>query len=107
MVDERNKVIVQVSSEHTRKKIQESLDKCNQDRYSGFHFYFVVIVNKYHPRDGFNVPPIILFNSETDVIDVEKIQHDANALRSMDSKKILAIHWINTGRKSKSRWKSY
>lgn len=90
LVDERNKVFVQVSSEHTRKKIQESLDKCNQDRYSGFHFYFVVIVNKYHPRDGFNVPPIILFNSETDVIDVEKIQHDANALRSIDSKKNLS-----------------
>lgn len=90
LVDERNKVFVQVSSENTRKKIQESLDKCNQDRYSGFHFYFVVIVNKYHPRDGYNVPPIILFNSEADVIDVEKIQHDANALRSIDSKKALS-----------------
>lgn len=71
LIDTENKIIVQVSSEKTHKKIQESLDKSAS--YQGFHFYFVAITEKYQPRNGFRLPSGIIFDEKHDILDVARI----------------------------------
>ena len=67
------KVIAQVSSTYTHKKIQGSLDKSTDSKYDGSQFYFVAITEKTQKYDDFNVPEGITFNKDTDVLDMDRL----------------------------------
>lgn len=67
LIDRENKVVVQVSSTTTHDKIQRSLNKCSQERYRGFHFYFVAIANSVPNYENFTVPDGVSFDQRTDI----------------------------------------
>lgn len=71
LIDEKNQIIVQVSSECTHKKIQEALG--NSADKVGFHFYFVAIRASYSPREPFDVPTALQFDYTKDVLDIKRL----------------------------------
>lgn len=82
LIDEENKIIVQVSSTAKRVKVQSSLNKSDQAQYRGFHFYFIAIVNNVPKYKPFTLPKEIIFE---DVYDVTKLQD--KVLNSTNKKK--------------------
>ncbi len=74
LIDEENHIVVQVSSDKTRDKVQKSLEKSEQ--YQGCHFYFVAIVEKvsFRQEETFQVPPGLTFDPINDVFSVTKLE---------------------------------
>ena len=74
LIDEENHIVVQVSSDKTRDKVQKSLEKSEQ--YQGCHFYFVAIVEKvsFRREETFQVPPGLTFDPINDVFSVTKLE---------------------------------
>lgn len=81
LVDFNRKVIIQVSSECTKKKIQDSLDKSDKTKYNGFHFMFLPIVaSAANLRDKeYSVPSEFTFDPITDVLDIDSIIAEVNS----------------------------
>lgn len=75
LVDEKNKVIVQVSSTCTKQKVEASLKKKIFEDYKGFRFKFISIsknADKLRKVKFFN-PHSVLFSPEDDIIDIGTI----------------------------------
>lgn len=81
LIDDDNRIVVQVSSDNSKKKVQNSLDKLDATRYNGYLFKFVNIIKKndHLKKYAFNVPTGISFDAETDVYDMDRIVRDAQA----------------------------
>jgi hypothetical protein len=75
LFDSLNKIIVQVSSSNTKKKIQDTLDKKAIDRYSDYSFKFIAIANngKKLRRETFKTPDNIKFTPSQDIFDITLI----------------------------------
>lgn len=72
LIDEENRIIVQVSSECTRAKIQKALDDSKDKK--DFHFYFVVISEK-RPKfkKDFDVPKNLQFEYKKHILDTTRL----------------------------------
>jgi len=82
LVDFSQKIIIQVSSECSKKKIQDSLDKTDKTKYNGFHFFFLPLVNSAdNLRDkSYNVPQEFTFNPYSDILDIDGIIAKINSV---------------------------
>ena len=86
LFDADNKVVVQVSSKHTHKKIQEeSIDKIvtekvgdgdSTPKYKGYHYYFLAIADIARPTKAFTIPNWLAFEPKTDILDLTRLLSD-------------------------------
>lgn len=86
LFDADKKIVVQVSSKHTHKKIQEeSINKIvNQTvgdgeptpKYKGYHYYFLAIAEIAKPTKAFTIPNWLTFEPKTDILDLTKLLSD-------------------------------
>lgn len=85
LLDDENKVIVQVSATCTKQKIEDSLSKEILASYSGYRYKFIAISKDASTLRGtsFKNPYNILFEPATDIID------NASILRSIINKEIV------------------
>jgi hypothetical protein len=81
LIDDVNKIFVQVSSDNSRDKVQSSLDKLDEDKYDGYAFKFVSIALgvDHLKKQTFTKPDGILFEPSTDCYDIKRIESDAFA----------------------------
>ncbi len=73
LIDQENKLIVQVSAINTKDKIEKSLEKKSVADYSGYAFKYVLISDKDADslrKNTFNNPHKLIFNPHDDIIDV-------------------------------------
>jgi hypothetical protein len=84
LVDESNKVIVQVSATCTKQKIEDSLSKGSLVSYIGYRYKFIAISKDASTLRGisFNNPHNMLFDPTDDIID------NTSILRSISNKGI-------------------
>lgn len=77
--DNNTKIIVQVSSDNSRKKVQDSLNKLDRIEYKGYTFKFISIAKNvdHLKKHSFTVPVGISFNPSTDCYDINNIVRDA------------------------------
>jgi len=75
LVDEKNKIIAQISSTCTKMKIESSLEKTILKGYSGYRFKFVFIADDAAKlrKKVFKNPYSVLFDPQNDIIDVNYI----------------------------------
>lgn len=86
LFDADKKIVVQVSSKHTHKKIQEeSIDKIvkqtvgdgdSAPRYAGYHYYFLAIAEIARPTKAFTVPDWLTFDPKKDILDLTRLLSD-------------------------------
>ena len=75
LIDKNGKIIVQVSSTATHAKVQSSLDKIDQGKYNGFHFFFIAIVEKIpNYRKPFQAPSNIFFDKNRDIFSTSQLE---------------------------------
>lgn len=75
LVDDKNKIVAQVSSTCTKQKVEASLEKKIFDKYKGYRFKFVSIsknADRLRKLDYKN-PYGALFSPDTDIIDTKSI----------------------------------
>ena len=75
LVDDRNKTIIQVSTDPSRGKIQSSLNKEKLADFSGYHLMFMFLVSK-HPRyqdRPFDNPHNVSFDVGRDTLDLGEL----------------------------------
>lgn len=75
LIDEKNKVIAQVSSTSTKQKVENSLAKQIFVKYSGYHFIFIAIAGDADNLRGktFRNPHGAIFSSSDDIYDVKSL----------------------------------
>ena len=74
MVDDKNKILVQVSTTASFSKIQQSLIKIPEKRFDGYHFIFTAITDhtpKY--KKHFWIPSGVVFDPNYDVLDIPRV----------------------------------
>lgn len=83
LVDEENKIIIQVSATNTKAKIDDSLSKIPGDRYQEFTFKFISIArNSISLKNkAYKLPQGINFNPQSDIYDVDDILRVINSLQ--------------------------
>ena len=71
LIDTTNKLIVQVSSDNTKQKVQSSLDGIDTSKYAGFRFLFISISKdvSHLRKNTFNTPEEVTFNPNDDCYD--------------------------------------
>ena len=81
LISPNQKILVQVSSTNTASKIQDSLNKLDK-KYSGYRFKFISIAKSAEKlmRRKFSVPAYILFDSSTDILDIEVLLRQIQSL---------------------------
>jgi len=90
LIDDKNKIIVQVSSNCTKQKIENSLSKKILKNYSGFYFKFVAIsgdASKLKTKE-FENPYEISFNPINDIYDINSFLHIILNMKIKDQKKL-------------------
>ena len=72
LISDKERIVIQVSATNTKRKLQNSLNKIDIPRYSGYHFIFVVIGEK---KKYENLAPLsyISFDENQDVWDTSHI----------------------------------
>ena len=94
LIDWDRKILVQISKECTRSKIQESLDKIPKDYIDGYSFWFLSISKPAKRLRGlkYNAPVGIKFAVDTDAIkDSESLLSDMQGLGVEELENILKI----------------
>lgn len=78
LVDDDAKILVQVSSDNSKTKVQSSLSKIELPRYSGYSFKFVCISKDvtHLKKSSIDVPAGIFFDADTDCYDVKRLLRD-------------------------------
>ncbi len=91
LVDTKNKLIVQVSSDNSKKKVQNSLSGIDNTKYKNFHFLFISISKSASNlrRQNFAVPKDISFDPNTDCYDIQSI------IKKIESKGSTAIEAVS------------
>lgn len=79
LVDDDAKLIVQVSSDNSTAKVQQSLDKIDTTKYDGYRFKFVSIARdvKHLMKHSFAIPSGIAFEVSSDCYDIKRISREA------------------------------
>lgn len=76
LIDEKNRILIQVSSNCTKEKIENSLNKKIYLNYSDYSYKFILIgkeVNKSLKKYKFSNPYNIKFNPEEDICDINSL----------------------------------
>lgn len=75
LIDPTNKLIVQVSSDNSKKKVQTSLSGIDNSKYDGYHFLFVSIAKEVSHLKKEKFAPIsgISFAPDTDCYDIKSL----------------------------------
>lgn len=91
LVDNDAKLIVQVSSDNSKAKVQSSLSKIDQTRFRDYSFKFVCISKRvsHLKKTEFNIPLDINFDATNDCFDIERIGKDIQG-RGIDTISLLA-----------------
>jgi len=91
LVDDAQKIILQVSAEISKQKIEVSLSKIDVVKYTGYNFKFFGITNdaKNLRKNKYLCQEVIIFNSQTDILDMTTILKNVT---SMKIEKIEEIH---------------
>ena len=78
LADDAAKVLIQVSSDNRKAKVQKSLDKIELPKYNDYNFKFVCISKEVSNLkiSSFTVPTGISFDAETDSYDYKRILRD-------------------------------
>lgn len=81
LIDDKHKIVIQVSSESTKKKIQESINKTDLGKYKNFRFYFLSLTTSAkNLRDKeYMVPQELVFHPETNILDIDGIIAEVNS----------------------------
>lgn len=90
LIDDKHKVVIQVSSESTKNKIQESINKTNLEKYKDFSFYFLSLTTSAdNLRDKeYTIPRELIFHPKTNILDIDGIIAEVNS-KPIDIKKYL------------------
>lgn len=94
LVDNVAKVIVQVSSDNSKAKVQKSLNKIDTSKFGGYSFKFVCISKKvsHLKNSALNVPAGIRFDAATDCYDDRRILKDIIQGKDVESIRKLASY---------------
>jgi hypothetical protein len=93
LIDDGNKIVIQISATNTKKKIEDSLSKYTISRYKNYTFKFVSIANNADNlrRDTFGNPHRIKFTPTDDIIDKNSILNEIDNLEIDRLKKIYEL----------------
>lgn len=91
LIDIDSKLIIQVSSDNSKTKVQSSLSKIDLARFHGYSFKFVCISKRvsHLKKAEFNIPSSINFDATNDCFDIERIGKDIQG-RGIDAMRLLA-----------------
>lgn len=87
LVDDDNRIVIQVSSDCSRQKVQDSLKKKFLERYSGYRFQFIAISKDSRPAQNHSYsenPYNLRFNPKTDVLDIKSVLTKIRGLDDLD-----------------------
>jgi hypothetical protein len=75
LIDDTNKIVIQVSATSSKKKINSSLDKDSISKYQGYNFKFISISKDASKLriESYNNPYKLIFDPQTDIYDVSSI----------------------------------
>lgn len=74
LIDEKNKIIIQVSAEKRKAKIEETLIRADKPIYKGYKLYMMFLVNEYNPRKNVTYnPSCIFFDLKNNIIDISQL----------------------------------
>lgn len=90
LVDEKNKIIAQVSSTCTKQKIENSLIKEIFENYQGYHFIFIAIVGDADKlrSNTFSNPHKIAFSGIDDIYDMKSLLNIVLNLQIEEQRKL-------------------
>lgn len=92
LVDDSNRILVQVTATSTKGKIDHSLKEI-PEKYTGYHFYFVPIVidAKKQRKHKYNPPHEVVFNPETDILDIHFIADRIKEMPNIEDIRTIAM----------------
>lgn len=99
LIDEKNKIIVQVSSTCTKQKIENSLAKKIFENYRGYHFKFIAIVGDADKlrSNTFNNPHKVTFSSADDIYDIKSLLNIVLNLQVKEQRELYEFIRIELG----------
>lgn len=92
LVDDTNLILVQVTGSCTKGKIDHSLKEI-PEKYTGYHFYFapIVIDAKEQRKHKYNPPHEVVFNPETDILDIHFIADKIKGMPDIEDISTIAM----------------
>lgn len=92
LVDHGNKIVLQVSSTHSKQKLESALAK-DLSKYLGYRFQFVPIVDNASnlAKQSFKNPHGLTFDPPADILDVKSLLNIIKGMSLTNQQEILAI----------------
>lgn len=92
LVDDTKLILVQVAGSCTKGKIDHSLKEI-PEKYTGYHFYFapIVIDAKEQRKHKYNPPHEVVFNPETDILDIHFIADKIKGMPDIEDISTIAM----------------
>lgn len=92
LVDDTKLILVQVTGSCTKGKIDHSLKEI-PEKYTGYHFYFapIVIDAKEQRKHKYNPPHEVVFNPETDILDIHFIADKIKGMLDIEDISTIAM----------------
>jgi len=90
LIDSSNKIIIQVSATNSKVKVQNSLNKNIQKKYSGYNYKFISIAGDAGKlrQDSYSIPSHLRFVPSDDIYDMSSILKNISALNIAEQKEI-------------------
>ena len=84
LIDDTNKIVIQVSATKTKVKIDSTLTKLDTALYHGFNVKFIFIATDAHDlrTKSYNTPQEFIFNPSSDIYDIQRIMKDIDDLQT-------------------------
>ncbi|MBR1786800.1 MAG: SMEK domain-containing protein [Paludibacteraceae bacterium] len=84
LIDDTNKITIQVSATKTKDKVESTLTKLDKTTYKGYNVKFIFIVTDAHElrTKSYNTPQEVIFNPSSDIYDIQSIMKDINDLQT-------------------------
>lgn len=75
LVDDINRIIIQISSTVTKDKVQSSIDKTDKIKYKGYKLYFLFITDSANKltTKSYKVPSVFVFEPSSGIWDIDYI----------------------------------
>lgn len=96
LVDDSNRILVQVTGTSTKGKIDHSLEEI-PEKYTGFHFYFTPIVldAKAQRKYEYTPPHKVVFNPKADILDIHFIADKIKGITNIEQVGTIAMYIRN------------
>lgn len=96
LVDDSNRILVQVTGTSTKGKIDHSLEEI-PEKYTGFHFYFAPIVldAKAQRKYEYTPPHKVVFNPKADILDIHFIADKIKGITNIEQVGTIAMYIRN------------